>query len=263
MPTIYFIHGMWSSASIWDHFADYFQSLGYATHTPSLPQHFTLNQAGHVANLSLRDYLAFLEDDYRKLDEEAIIIGHSMGALLAQQLAERMDPKALVLLAPAPASGQALFDAKAFRTLFKSLTTPMLWRKGFKPSASAARYGLFNAIKPEQQDAMIERLCFESGRALCEIALWYADPLRASRVRPQLIESPILSLVGAEDRITPAAVAKRSMKNYGDQAQLKLLSGHGHWLPREPDWQRIAQQIHVWLCWQLGSQSDLPAANAG
>jgi len=247
---------MWTTSRIWDGFAEYFQQLGYQTYTPALPQHFTANQANDVAGFSLKDYLAHLEESYRKLPGDAIIVGHSMGALLAQQLAERVDPEALVLLAPAPAAGQALFHADAFRTLFKSLTTPLIWRRGFKPSASAARFGLFNCLPKDDQDAQIKRMCFESGRALCEIALWYADPQHASRLRPGLIACPILNLVGEADRITPPAVARRAMQQYGDQATFHLLAGHGHWIPREPEWQRVARQIHVWLCWQLGAKSD-------
>lgn len=260
MSSMFFIHGMWSTPRAWDHYREFFQALGYRVHTPALVQHFTHNQAEHVAGLTLTDYLEQLERDYEAIGEPAIIVGHSMGGLLAQQLAERVSPKALVLLAPAPAYGQLNTHFSPLRTLLGQLTEPVFWRKGLKPSTEAARYGIFNCLPREEQDKQLARLCYESGEVIKEIALWFTDLKQQAKVNPEVIECPVLTLVGKEDRITPADAVKKLSKRYQRNSHFHMLSRHGHMLNCEPGWEAIAQQIHVWLCWQLGHQSQTNAA---
>ncbi|MDX1453564.1 MAG: alpha/beta hydrolase [Oleiphilaceae bacterium] len=263
MAPLFFIHGMLSSARIWDDFRDYFQGLGYRCHAPSLPQHFTANQASDVAGLSLKDYRHSLESAYRQLDEAPVLIGHSMGALLAQQLASQKRPKAMILLAPAPSAGVTLFHQDACRTLLKPLSTPMYWRKGFKPSLSAASFGLFNGIPQEQHAHLYDQLCYESGKSLFEIAMWYLDRNQEARVDAELIDCPVLTLVGDEDRLTSVSSCKRISEQFSGTSHFHSLSGAGHWLPKAANWQSIARQIHVWLCWQQGLQPRLIDAQAG
>lgn len=255
MPPLFFVHGMWSSARIWDEFRAYYQALGYRCHAPSLPEHFTANQAQNVARLGLSDYLASLEAAYQEIGEPAVIIGHSMGALLAQQLAGKVAPKALVLLAPAPSAGVSLFHHDACRTLLKPLATPLFWRKGFKPGLSAARFGLFNGIPETRHNKLYDQLCFESGQALFEIALWYLDRQHASKVSPESVRCPVLTLAGSEDRLTPSSACKRVSEQFTGTSHFHTLTGAGHWLPKAEQWQGIARQIHVWLCWQQGLQA--------
>jgi pimeloyl-ACP methyl ester carboxylesterase len=49
----------------------------------------------------LLDYAETLEREIRRFDEKPIVMGHSMGGLLAQILAARGLAKAVVLLTPA------------------------------------------------------------------------------------------------------------------------------------------------------------------
>ncbi len=260
MSPLFFVHGMWSSARIWDEFRTYYQALGYRCYAPSLPQHFTANQAQQVARLGLADYRASLETAYRQIGEPAVIIGHSMGALLAQQLASIVKPKALVLLAPAPSAGVSLFHHDACRTLMKPLSTPLFWRKGFKPSLSAAQFGLFNGIPETRHEHLYEQLCHESGQALFEIALWYLDRHQNSKVAPELVTCPVLTLVGSDDRLTPASSCKRISEQFSGTSHFHSLSHIGHWLPKATQWESIARQIHVWLCWQQGLQPKASVA---
>ncbi len=255
MTPLFFIHGMWSSGRIWDDFRSFFQELGYRCYAPSLPQHFTANQVSDTAGLGLNDYRQHLEKAYRDIGEPAVIVGHSMGALLAQQLASAVRPKALVLLAPAPSSGVTLFHQDACRTLLKPLATPLFWRKAHKPSLAAARFGLFNGLPEAEHEHLYEQLCYESGQALFEIALWYLDRQQQARVDAELIDCPVLTLVGSEDRLTPSSSCKRISEQFTGTSHFHCLSGAGHWLPKANQWQSIARQIHVWLCWQQGLQS--------
>lgn len=253
MSAVFFIHGMWSTPRAWEQYEQFFQELGYRTYTPALLQHFTHNQAEQVAGLSLKDYVAQLEKDYLACDEKPIIIGHSMGGLLAQQLAERVNPPALVLLAPAPNFGMMSLNPSPVRTMMTQLVSPLFWKRGLKPTSEAARYGIYNCLPKAEQDKQIEQLCYESGQVIREIACWFTDPKRSALVNPSRVQCPVLTLAGKKDRITPAPACKKVSQMY-DNSHFHMLSNHAHMLNCEPGWEAIAKQIHVWLCWQLGHQ---------
>lgn len=244
----------------WDEYIGFFRALGYRTYAPALPQHFTQNSPEDVAGLRLKDYVDQLERDYLACGEKPIIVGHSMGGLLAQQLAERVAPPALVLLAPAPSYGLISFDVSPLRTMFKQLLTPLFWTKGLKPGEQAVRYGIYNKVPEAEQQKLIDRLCYESGQVIREIACWFTDPSQGSRVRPENINCPVLTLVGKHDRITPAEVCRKVSQSFAHNSHFHVLSKHGHMLNCEPGWEAIAQQVHVWLCWQLGHQGNAQKA---
>lgn len=258
MTTLFFVHGLWTSPRLWENYQSYFSSLGYRTVAPALPQHFTRNQAQHPSNLGLQDYLDQLEEDYRAIENDAeqiIIIGHAMGCVLAQQLAMRVDPRALILLAPeAPAGiGSAFPPARA---LIDTAKTPLFWRKGVKPSYSSAREILFNAMDEDQARKAYECLCFESGRALHELWFWYLDPESSAKIEREKIHCPVMTLSGNKDKYSSPRIAKRISRHLGQARFYQRLSGFGHMLPIEDSKFEAARQMHVWLCWQLGLQNQ-------
>jgi pimeloyl-ACP methyl ester carboxylesterase len=105
---IVMIHGMWGGAWCFDNFKHFFEEKGYQCFTPILRHHNVdpkdIPNPG-LGRTSLLDYAQDLEEYIHKLDDKPIIIGHSMGGLLAQILGSRELGKAIVLLTPAPPSG--------------------------------------------------------------------------------------------------------------------------------------------------------------
>ncbi|MGQ0586284.1 MAG: alpha/beta hydrolase, partial [Gammaproteobacteria bacterium] len=104
---IVLIHGMWCTGANFDRLADGMKARGHACHAPTLPAHEIGVAHPEVGTQSLTDYLACLEEFIRQQDftEAPILLGHSMGGLLAQQLAARVKPFALVLLTPSWPAG--------------------------------------------------------------------------------------------------------------------------------------------------------------
>lgn len=126
MTTLIFVHGFWTTPRIWEQYQNYFHALGYQTKALALPQHFSRNQPQHPEGLSLVDYLDYLEEEFRAIainGGKIVVAGHGMGAVLALQLAMRVDPDALLLLSPEAPSpiGSALPPARA---LVDTCTTP-------------------------------------------------------------------------------------------------------------------------------------------
>ena len=83
------------------HFAGWtrlFSKAGFECHAPSLPGHAPSDPSA-LGSLTLDDYLAALHGGLSKLVAPPIIVGHSMGGLLAQQLAAIIPCEALICVA--------------------------------------------------------------------------------------------------------------------------------------------------------------------
>ena len=87
--TIVMIHGMWGGSWYWKNFKRYFEEREYKCYTPTLryhdidPKH---EPDPGLGTISLLDYAQDLEEYIRNLDEKPLLMGHSMGGLLAQIL---------------------------------------------------------------------------------------------------------------------------------------------------------------------------------
>ena len=104
---IVMIHGANEGGWCFDKFGAVFQSLGWTCHAPDLIGHGTraADAAKTLIGVGMADYRAELEAFLTTLPSKPVILGHSMGGVLAQQLAAQGLARALILVAPAPRSG--------------------------------------------------------------------------------------------------------------------------------------------------------------
>lgn len=265
MTTLIFVHGFWTTPRIWEPYQSYFNELGYQTKALALPQHFSRNQPQHPEGLSLVDYLDYLEEEFRAVSAKGgkvVVAGHGMGAVLALQLAMRVDPDALLLISPeAPSSiGTALPPTRA---LVEACTTPFFWKRGIKPTFRAARDLLFNKMSNEKAAQFYEYLCYESGQAIHQAWFWYLDTKSSASIEREKISCPIMTIAGSDDQYCSARVARRLARHLGQGRHFHRLQGFGHMLPLEDNSFTAARQMHVWLCWQLGMQSNPNAQTHG
>lgn len=243
-PTIVMIHGMWSRPQLWGHYREFFEAHGYRVITPTLRHHDVAPGQAPPEGLgtcSLLDYAADLEREIAALDAKPLIIGHSMGGLLAQILAARGLARSAVLLASAPCRGAAVASLSSSLVFAGVLSRWRVWRKPQKPSFFAMKYGILNGVEKPWQAQLYEMLIHESGRALCEIIFWYADKRRASYVNPADVDCPLLFMTGTKDHLIPPWIARNTAALYGDKAEFRALPGHAHWLLCEPGWDDVAQ----------------------
>jgi pimeloyl-ACP methyl ester carboxylesterase len=252
--TIVMIHGMWCRGSVWDNYRRFFDDAGYRCLTPTLRHHgtgFGEVPDPRLGSTSLRDYAADLKTLVGEFDEPPILMGHSMGALLARIVAARVPVRSLVLLTPAPAAGTWAILNNSVRQAFRApLFTWSFWKKplplGFK---DASRF-VFNNLGPEEGEAVYRTLTWESGRAAAEMGLWFLDRGGASRVDPPRNTCPVLVVGAALDRITPVAIARGTAESCGEAATYREYGDFAHWVLREPGWERIAGDVLEWLSGQ-------------
>ncbi len=248
-PVVMFIHGMWSRPPVWDNFRAFFEERGYRTITPALRHRTEPGVAPHpdLGTTSLADYMADLTDEIEKLGTTPLIVGHSMGGLLAQMLAARNLARAAVCLASAHCAGYVTFDLGPVRVFGEHVFSGRFWRRPHLPSLAAMRSGVLNGLPPAEQDALYATLVPESGRAFFEIGYWFFDRRRTTWINPADVSCPLLMLTGAEDALTPLHFTRRVAEGYGKRALLEALPGRSHWLPAEPGWERLAERAALFF----------------
>ncbi|MBL7217218.1 MAG: alpha/beta hydrolase [Desulfobacteraceae bacterium] len=245
---IVMIHGMWGGGWCWENFKNFFEQRGYECFTPTLRLHDVSpldDPHPDLGETSLLDYAQDLEKFIRNLDEKPILIGHSMGGLLAQILGSRGLAKAIVLLTSASPSGVNALKFSVIKSFWSILTTWGFWRKPQRLSFKTAVYSILHLLSEEEQRDIYDKFVYESGRAAGEIGFWLLDFTGASKVDQSKVTCPVLIISGAEDRMTPVSLSKKMAKKYN--GTYKEFENHAHWVIMEPGWEEISEYIASWL----------------
>jgi pimeloyl-ACP methyl ester carboxylesterase len=235
-PPVVFVHGAFGRALHFEEWVNRFTAAGYACLAPSLPGHDPSDAAALQA-LTLSDYRTMLERVRSALDAPPILIGHSMGGLLAQQLAGSGPCAALVCLATAP-PGPVFPQLAALRHLIPMMPA-LLLRRSLRPSRSAFQHLAAQELSPSEQQELYDSIGYESGRA------YRAMVFGTREVRVGEIRCPVLCVSGAEDRMISARISRAVADRYG--AEHVVLEGRGHWLSARSAVDQAAPPVLEWL----------------
>lgn len=246
-PPVLLIHGAFCGPWSLQGLQQKFEAAGYACKAPALRFHDESRPPAALGTTGLADYAADLEEEIRALGGAPILVGHSMGGLLAQQLAARMKIAALILLAPSAPWGippTTLFEISAAQAMHLQ---PGYWNMVLEPSRDVALAHSLDKLPRHMRDDVFGRFVSESGRATFEIMSWGLDLNHASEVDADAVTAPLLFLTGSEDRINPPSTVARIAALYGERATAEVLDGMGHWLIGEPGWERLVVRALEWL----------------
>jgi pimeloyl-ACP methyl ester carboxylesterase len=247
---IFMIHGMWGGAHQWRNWIDFFEQRGRRCIAVTLPFHDVSPSEPPdpaLGSTSVLDYADFLEGELNRLDEKPIIMGHSMGGLLAQILGSRGYGKALVLLTPAAPSGCWCVTPSVTKSFWSTLTKWGFWEKPQRPKFHEAVYAMMHTMPEQDQKDTYAQLVYESGRVVFEIGFWYLDNRDATVVDESKVTQPVLVVAGAEDRITPAWVVRQVARKYGPVSTYKEFPGQSHMVFKQPGWQDMAGFVNEWI----------------
>ena len=224
-----------------------FQAAGYTVAAPALRFHDGERPPAALGTTGLADYAADLEQEIGALKQPPILVGHSMGGLLAQMLAARSPVAALILLAPSAPWGvppTTLFEIGAAQAMHLQ---PGYWNQILEPSRDVALAHSLEKLPRHMRDEVFGRFVPESGRATFEIMNWGLDFRHASTVDADAVTAPLLFLTGSDDRINPPSTVAKIAALYKNRATAEILDGMGHWLIGEPGWEKLAVRALAWL----------------
>lgn len=243
------IHGAFCGGWAMAGWARAFATRGWHCHTPDLRHHGAAPGRAVPAGLgrtSLLDYAADLARAIRTLPEPPVIIGHSMGGLLAQMLAARGLARALVLLAPSPPWGltpSTTFEWASGLGLMAALGP--FWSDPVQPSYTLAAEHTLDRLSFDERQRLFDRFVPESGRAMFETVFPLLDARQASRVDPLAVGCPVLAVAGGSDQVNPPRTVERIAARYGGSYACR--AAFSHWMLSEPGWQDLAAEVDNWL----------------
>lgn len=244
---IVFIHGAFTSSWTFERFRKPFEKAGYRVRALDLPHHQPGADLNALAACGLRDYAAAVERDIADL-ERPILIGHSMGGLLAQIVASRRKVAAKILLAPAAPWGVGPTTADETAANVALFALGDFWNRTIDTDYHTARSIALQRFNREDARAIFARFVPDSGRAAFETVHWWRDFSMAAAAPVYLIDSPVLAIAGGHDRLTPPATVRRVAGRFPQtQATFIEMPDMGHWLVAEQGWERIADTCLQWL----------------
>jgi pimeloyl-ACP methyl ester carboxylesterase len=210
------IHGSWSRGEQLASARAAFEQRGYTAHTPTLRHHELPSHEGatKIASLSLRDYTDDLVAFVNSLDSPPLLVGHSLGGLLAQLVAARTRQAGLVAACPA-AAGILGTTPTNLRMRLPHLLRPRPWTKPWcAPTFEQFRRWIANTQTEDMAREIYDGLVCESGRYLWEMLLGSLKLSKATVVDFAAVNTPVLVLGGECDRIVSATVVRQTAARY-------------------------------------------------
>jgi pimeloyl-ACP methyl ester carboxylesterase len=215
------IHGTWASGDSWGPALAAFQERGYTVHTPTLRHHELPLEEGamKIAPLSMRDYTDDLVALVDSLDSPPLIVGLSLGGLLAQLVAARTRHAGVVAACPSPAAGIFAATPTTLRSngivFGRHYLQPRPWANPVYPTTwQRFRRWVANAQTEEVAREGFSDLVCESGRAYCEVLFPYLDRGKATTVNFAAVTTPVLAIGGECDRLVSPQVARKTAARY-------------------------------------------------
>lgn len=258
LPALLMIHGMWSRPSTFTALRGELEASGIRSAAITLPYHDT--PAGSpppdgLAQIRIADYVAALEREAAAIDGPLVVVGHSMGGLLAQLLAARIRPVGLILLATAPsaqaAAGGAAISLGTIRTLSRILGRKWgWWKEAIRLDEEVARESVFNGVPEAELRPALAELAWDSGAVLRQVAAPFLDADKGSRVDYERLTMPSLVIAGRDDRIVDPAVSRKTARLLaaaGSRVDYEEWPGAGHWLFHDAVRPRLAAAISRFL----------------
>lgn len=236
-PPVLLLHGIFSGAWQWEKYQSLLARHGYESHAVNLRGRPGSRPVKDIGTVRIQDYVADAMEVARSLGRP-IVIGHSMGGLLAQKVAEAGACRALVLISAAPPRWIPALNAVLLSRLVKYLRELLLFEPLF-PARPDANVLMFNRTPPADADRDYRMLIPDSGRAAFELAFG-VEAVHAPRVT-----APVLVLCGGDDRFVAPRVARAVAKKYGVTA--RVYDHFAHHIITEPGWEGPAAEVVEWL----------------
>jgi non-heme chloroperoxidase len=251
------VHGLWLPASSWLPWRGHLEEQGFATIAPGWPgEPGTVEEArrrpGAVAGTGVGEVTDHVAEVVASLDRTPVVIGHSFGGLVTQQLASRGLAVASVAIGPAPSRGVLALPATALRAASVALAHPGSHGRSVMLTATQFRFAFGNALPQAESDRLYDSYCVPApARPLFQAATANLDPRSEAAVDTgNRDRGPMLIISGQRDNTVPWAIAeatyRRQARNPGP-TELTEAPGRGHSLTVDRGWREVADNVLAFL----------------
>jgi pimeloyl-ACP methyl ester carboxylesterase len=241
-PALLLLHGAACDTWVWaEGFASRLATAGFAVFAPGF------NRARQGRPAGLADFTEDARAAIGALHRRVVLVGHSLGGLVAQRLLEASAVAGVALLAPVPPEGLAWANWRL------AIADPPLWRAvarmaepaGGRPYGTAAeaailRRALFGPALPDILALHhLSRMGVESRVALLEAQAPQPVPPAWGLGKPAVVFG------GRRDPLVPPDAVVRTAAWHA--APFALMDGMAHAMMLDAGWENLADRLTLWL----------------
>lgn len=250
--SILFIHGMYMTPKVWDEWQDWFDDRGYDTYAPAWPHH-ALSVAeqnekhpdSELAQLTLDDVIRHYEDLIQDMDEPPLVIGHSMGGLIAQKLLEKGITAGAVAVNSAPPKGVLSFKYSFIKANLPHLNLLLSSKKPAQLTFEQFDYAFANGMEEGEKQYIYQNYMVPESRKVGR------GPLGSDgKITTQTAREPLLIIAGGKDHIIPDSLNRSNFKKYRNSpshTDFITFQNRNHLTVLQPGWENVAEYILQWV----------------
>lgn len=218
MKKVLFIHGFSAKKEDNEYFIQYLKKhQNIDLHTFTLPGH----EDDRVTYVSYQKWLDKAEKEFLSLkSKKVILIGHSMGAIIAAHLASKYSVKKLILLSPAYYFGSLKQNEEDLKNIFKS-------KKG-----DTGFEGCFSKMKHVSLRSFME----------------YIKLSHIGRQDISKIACPVLIMHGDKDPVIRLKSSEYVLKKLKSKKEFVLIKDVRHQLFKSAKKEMISKYIYDYIC---------------
>lgn len=248
---VVFVHGLFLLSSSWDLWRTFFEERGFVTLAPGWPDDPETVEAANddpdvFARKRIKQVTQYYTDAIHQLKRKPIIIGHSFGGLIAQQLADEGVAAVTVAIDPTGFRGVLPLPLSELKVGAPVLSNPANYNRAFSLTYDQFRYAFANEVEEEEAHKLYETFAAPgSGTPLFQAAAANLNPWTEDKVNTRNPErGPLLLMAGEKDHTVPLAVVtaeyKRQQANPGI-TEFHEFAGRGHSLTIDHGWREVAE----------------------
>jgi pimeloyl-ACP methyl ester carboxylesterase len=247
---IIFIHGMFQNGVSWDRWVSFFEQRGFecvAPHWPchdGLPSDLRANPPAGLGKLKLSEVVEAFDAVCRESPEPLIVIGHSVGGLVAQILVARGLASAAVCISSVAPNDLVALDWHLLKNV-TAITNPLKGHEPFFMTPEGFHENFCNTMTEEDSGKAYEVTATHDSRTVLRDCLG-----KTGHIDLTAPHVPLLFISGDSDHIIPSALCRRNCDHYMD---LNSITEHvefpsrGHFICGDSNWDQVAAFAHDWL----------------
>lgn len=255
---------MFQNPKSWDKWKNFFTEKGYNCVVPAWPAHegdpatLRAQPPEHLGDLTLDDVIAAIEQvvsasggNGASMAERPVIVGHSVGGLIAQIMVQRNLVSAAAAICPVAPNMMMTFDWPFFKNV-ATIANPFKGDKPFEQTPESFHAAFCNTLGEEAARQAFEETATHDSRNVLRGCL---GP--SGHIDLDLPHAPMLFVSAKEDQIIPTELVEKNCKAYTDESSRtdrKEFTGRSHYICNEPGWEQVAEYVYQWL------QKQHPAA---
>lgn len=214
-----FVSGTWCTQKFWEDFPKSLgKSLNCNIYIPN-PKYHDLSYEEcekKIGSVGLQEYTEHICQYIKKNinnEEQTILVGHSLGGLVSQLVANEIEIDGLILLGSAPAYGMFNLYPTSIKVFGRYFLRWNFWNKPMLPNFEGISY-IMDQESLTTKKNIFKDLVPDSGRTYSQMVFWCFDFKRRSKVNYEKIKCPVLVITGSGDKAVDPRVSIKTANKF-------------------------------------------------